>query len=288
MLLWSAAQGWALAWLILLIVQALLPVASVYLTRALVDRLVAAVGDGPTWSSLRPFVILAALLAGLVLLQDLLRGVTGWLRTAQAEWFTNYVNSLIHRQLLSADMAFYEWPEVYDHLHQARSEVGHRPVALIASLGGLLQNGVTLFAMGAVLIPYGLWLPVVLVVSTLPALYVVLHFTLRQHQWRLRTTPEERRTWYYSWVFTSGETVAEVRLFGLGGHFQRLYQTLRQRLRVERLRMASQQAVAELAAGALASLATVQWPGCSDGRSRGGQASAMWHCSIRHSSKASA
>jgi ATP-binding cassette subfamily B protein len=108
-----------------------------------------------------------------------------------------------------------------------------------------------------VLIPYGLWLPVVLVTSTLPALYVVLHFTLRQHQRRVRTTPDERRTWYYDWVLTSGETAAEVRLFALGGHFQRLYQTLRRRLRGERLRMARQQALAELAAGALATLATV-------------------------------
>ena len=118
------------------------------------------------------------------------------------------------------------------------------------------RTAITLMAMGLVLIPYGLWLPVVLLASTLPALYVVLHFTLRQHQWRLRTTPDERRTWYYDWVLTTGETAAEVRLFGLGGHFQALYQALRRRLRRERLRMARHQVVAELGAGAVALLAT--------------------------------
>ena len=42
-------------------------------------------------------------------------------------------------------------------------------MALLESMGSLLQNGVTLMAMGVVLIPYGLWLPVVLLASTLPA-----------------------------------------------------------------------------------------------------------------------
>jgi ATP-binding cassette subfamily B protein len=256
LLVWSAARGWTLAWLGLLLTQGLLPVATVYLTRALVDALAAVIGAGGTWISLRPLVVLASLLAGTILLIDLLRGITNWVRTAQAELLTDHVTGLIHRQSLAADLAFYEWPEYYDHLHRARGEAGYRPVALLESMGSLLQNGITLLAMAAVLIPYGRWLPLVLLASTLPALYVVLHFTLRQHQWRLRTTPDERRTWYYYWVLTAGETAAEVRLFGLGDHFQSLYRVLRARLRRGRLRMARQEMLAELGASAVALLAT--------------------------------
>jgi ATP-binding cassette subfamily B protein len=255
-LVWSAARGWTLAWLALLSAQGLLPVATVYQTRALVDRLAAAVGGGASWSTLRPIAISAALLAATLLAIDLLRGVTGWVRTVQADLLKEHVTDLIQRQSLAADLAFYEWPEYYDHLHRARSEAGYRPVALLESLGGLLQNGITLVAMGAVLVPYGAWLPVVLLLSTLPALAVVLHFTLCQHDWRLRSTPEERRSWYYDRLLSAGETAAEVRLFGLGGHFQGLYRDLRRRLRRERLRMARYQALAELGAGAVALLAT--------------------------------
>ena len=255
-LVWSASRGWTLAWLVLLMVQGLLPVATVYLSRALVDRLATALGGGANWASVRPLVILATLLAATILLIDLLRGLTGWIRTAQAEYLNDHVTELIHRQSLAADLAFYEWPEYFDHLHRARGEAGHRPVALLESMGSLLQNGITLIAMGAVLIPYGFWLPVLLLAGTLPALFVVLHFTLRQHQWRLRTTPDERRIWYYDWVLTAGETAAEVRLFGLGGHFQALYQALRRRLRRERLQMARHQVIAELGASAIALAAT--------------------------------
>jgi ATP-binding cassette subfamily B protein len=255
-LVWSAARGWALAWLACLVVQGLLPVATVYLTRALVDRLASGLGTGATWSSLRPVVIPAALLGGTLLLIELLRGIAGWIRAAQAEYLKDHVTDLIQRKSMAADLAFYEWPEYYDHLHRARAEASYRPVALLESVGGLLQNGLTLTAMGVILIPYSVWLPVALVVSTIPALYVVLSFTLRQHQWRLQTTVEERRTWYYDWVLTTGETAAEVRLFGLGGHFRSLYQALRRRLRRERLRMARQEVLAELGASTIALLAT--------------------------------
>jgi ATP-binding cassette subfamily B protein len=255
-LLWSAARGWTVAWLVLLVIQGLLPVATVYLSRGLVDRLATALGAGITWPVLRPLLVLAALLAATLLLIELLRGATGWVRTAQAEYLNDHFTSLIHRQSLGADLAFYEWPEYYDHLHRARDEAGHRPVALLENMGSLLQNGITLVAMGLVLIPYGVWLPLLLLASTLPALFVVLHFTLRQHEWRRRTTPDQRRIWYYDWVLTAGETAAEIRIFALGDHFRTLFQALRRRLRGERLRIARHQAAAELGASAIALTAT--------------------------------
>jgi ATP-binding cassette subfamily B protein len=255
-LVWAAAPRWALAWVALLLAQGLLPVATVYLTRLLVDGLVAAAGAGGTWQALGPLLLLVALLAGVVLLAEALRCAAGWVRAAQAELVKDHISALIHRKSVAADLAFYESPEFYDHLHRARDQAGHRPVALVEGLGQLLQNGVTLLAMGAVLIPFGAWLPAALLASTLPAFAVVLHYGVQQHRWRQRTTADERRTWYYDWLLTGGESAAELRLFGLGGPFQALYQALRRRLRGERLRLARQEALAELAAGTVALLVT--------------------------------
>ena len=222
----------------------------------LVDGLVAAGGAGGTWPTLAPLLLLVALLAGVMLLAEVLRSAAGWVRAAQAELVKDHISALIHQQSVAADLAFYESPDFYDRLHRARAEAGFRPVALVEGLGQLLQNGVTLLAMGAVLVPFGVWLPVALLLSTLPAFAVVLHYGLEQHHWRQRTTADERRTWYYDWLLTSGETAAELRLFGLGPLFQSLYQVLRRRLREERLRLARTEAVAELAAGTVALLIT--------------------------------
>jgi ATP-binding cassette subfamily B protein len=203
-------------------------------------------------------------MALVLLLIELLRGALGWIRAVQSELVQDHITSLIHEKSVAVDLAFYDLPEYYDHLHRARGEASYRPIALLESMGSLLQNGITLAAMLVILAPYGLWLPAALLASTLPALYVVVRYTIIQHAWRLRTTADERRTWYYDWLVTARESASELRLFDLGSYFRAAYQTLRRRLRDERLGMARGQALAQLAAGAAAlavSSAAMAWIG---------------------------
>jgi len=261
-LVWTAARPWMVAWVIVLVLQGLLPAASVHLTRILVDALVSAVGSRGDWATIRPGFVPAGLLAGTLLLAEILRAAGGWIRSVQAELVTEHINSLIHAKSVAIDLAFYDLPEYYDHLHRARAEAGYRPVVLLENMGSLLQNSVTLGAMLVILAPYGLWVPAALLVSTLPALFVVIRYTLRQHAWRRRTTRDERRTWYYDWLLTARDSAAEIRLFNLGEDFREAYRTLRSRLCLERLRMARAQTVAQLPAGGAALLvagASVVW-----------------------------
>lgn len=261
-LVWSAARRWSLLWGVLLAVLGVLPVAIVFLTRALVDSLAGIVGSAAEWSSIVPILILAALMGGVLLLGELLRGASDWVRTVQAKLVEDYVSGLVQEKSTTVDLAFYESPDYHDHLHRARAEATSRPIALLENGGSLIQNSITLVAMAAVLIPYGLWMPVALVVSTLPALVVVLRFAVRKHKWRSRTTEDERRTAYYDWLVTAGATAAELRLFGLGNYFRSAYQTLRARLRREHLQLYKAQGLADLAASAIAlmiSAACLAW-----------------------------
>ncbi len=243
-LVWDGSRGWTLAWAALLVVQGLLPAATVTLTRELVNALVA--------RDVRQSILLAAAMALVLLLGELLRGAAGWIRTVQSELVQDHINALIHRKSMAVDLEFYDLPEYFDHLHRARAEAGYRPIALLESMGSLMQNGITLAAMLVILAPYGVWLPLALLCGTMPALYVVVRYTLVQHAWRLRTTADERRTWYYDWLLTARESAAELRLFDLGGRFRASYEALRLRLRGERIGMARGQALAQLAAGAAA------------------------------------
>src|SRR5881628_3400794 len=124
-----------MAWAALLVVQGLLPVATVYLTRTLVDRFVIVFRTHGDAQSLRSALVPAALMAGVLLVTEILRGVASWIRTAQSDLVQDHISSLIHRQSVGADLAFYETPEFYDHLHRARSEASFRPVALLDTLG---------------------------------------------------------------------------------------------------------------------------------------------------------
>lgn len=255
-LVWAAAPGWSLAWGLLLLLQGLLPVATVYLSRLLVDSLVAAVNAEGAWERLQPVAILAALMAGLLLLGEFLQGAAEWVRAAQSEHLQDRVSALVHTKTVAVDLAFYDSPDYYDRLHRATNEAAGRPLALLESVGALLQNSLTLLGMAAILVPYGLWLPLVLLASTLPALYVALRFNRRFHFWRRQTTQDRRWVQYFHVMLTIKAAAAEVRLFGLGEQFQAAFQALRAKLRKERIDLSREQTLARLAAGALALLAS--------------------------------
>ena len=154
---------------------------------------------------------------------ELLHGFSRWMRTVVAELLHDHIGGLIHTKSARIDLAFYDWPEYFDHLYRARSEAYYRPHTLLEDTGSMIQDGITLGAMVAILIPFGAWIPLVLLGSCIPALIVVLRFAALQHDLRVRTTADERRTCYYDWLLTDRSVAPEIRLFNTGEHFQKAY-----------------------------------------------------------------
>ncbi len=249
LLVWQAARAWSIGWVALLLARGLLPVAQVYLTRSLVNSVLAAMRPGGVYG---PAIRDASFMAAVLLGMEALRTLETWVRTAQAELVRNHISRLVQEKSAEADLGFYETPEFFDHLHRARAEAASVPLALIENLGGLAQNGITLVAMAGVLTMFGIWLPVALVASGVPAMYVLLHYAARSHAWSVRTTSDDRRSNYYDFVLTSRENAPELRLFGLAGYFRSRFDALRGRLAGERIDLARQQSVAEFLASAAA------------------------------------
>lgn len=254
-LIWAAAPRWTVAWAVLLFLQGIQPLAAVYLIKLVVDSLVSAANAGGDWAHLRPAIFLIALTVGVMLLAEVLQGLSDLVRTAQSELVQDYIKGLVHEQSATMDLSVHDSSEYQDRLDRARSEAGTRPLALLESAGSLVQNGITLLAMAAVLAPFGLWLPLVLLLSTLPAFAVVMFFDRRYHNWWLYRTSERRWAQYYDLLLTHSVTAAELRLFGLATHFQSGYQQIRKLLRTERLEQISKQSRARLGATAFAQLA---------------------------------
>ena len=251
-LAWDAAPRWTAASAALLAIQALLPVATVWLSRSLVNGTIAALRSAGDARSLRPAILSALLLGAAALGGEAVRSLSVWVRTNQGELVQDLILALVHRKSVEVDLAFYDSPDFFDRLHRARAEAYYRPLALIDSVANLAQNGISLAAMFFVLLTFGPWMPIALAAATVPALWVVLRYAVRQHELRLRTTGVDRRAWYYDWLLTSRETAAELRLFGLGSSFRVTFDGLRATLRNQRLALARGNAVAEMAAGTAA------------------------------------
>lgn len=247
-----AAGGWFAGWVVLLVLQGVLPVAVVYLSRDVINGLVLFIRSGGQWSASGPGVRAAILLAIMLLASEVLSSAISYVRTVQSDRFRDFITGLIQEKSATVDLEFYDSPEFFDHLHRAKDEATYRPVQLIETLGTLVQNTITLVAMAGVLLPYGAWLPLVLVLGTLPAFWVVIRYSLLEHNWRRRVTPDDRRSWYYDWLLTMAEPAAEMRLFALGDFFREAYDELRAKLRDQHRSLARRRAMAESGAGIVA------------------------------------
>ena len=259
-----AAGRQAIVWMLLLLVQGLLPVATVYLTRMLVDGIAAMVGAGGGWRNMATLLPAGAAMALVLIAGEVFQSIGSWVRTAQAERVQDHVHELIHEQAMRLDLSFYDDPGYYDQLHRARIDALSRPSALIENAGALVQSLITLAAMGGVLLTFGIWIPLLLLFSTLPALWVVLSHTIRFHRWRIQNTTAIRKTSYYDLMLTQHQSAAEMRLFGLGDYFRSLFRELRARLRREKMNLVRSEAAAHATASliGLASMAgALAWMG---------------------------
>lgn len=253
-LIWASGKIWVAAQIFLSVARGILPASLVYLTKQFVDNLVLTVNSHEHFSKV---ILPGALLGGVMVLSELLGNLSQMAYAAHAEKLQDYIFALIHEKSVKADLAFYEQAEFYDQLHRAGSEARYRPVELTAQLGSLLQSCITLGAMSLILLQYGVWLPLVLIVSTLPTIYVILNSSLQLYDWQRRKTAQERRANYYNEVLTGSENAAELRLFGLGDYFRQKFGELRVTLRKQRLQLAIRQRVAELFATLAALMLTL-------------------------------
>lgn len=253
-LVWAAAPRWTIAWLVVLLIQGVLPVATVYLTRPVVDGLAGLIAGGVTPAEIERVLTLLALLAGAILLGGVLQTVLAWVRAVQGELVQHYVSGLVHAKSTEVDLAFYESAEYYDQMHRAREGAASRPLALLENIGGLVQSGVTLAGMAVLLLSFGWWVPLVLFVGAIPALVIVLRQSRRYHRWWAGTTPTRRKISYYDWMLTNSYPAAELRLFGLGAPFRAAFQRLGAGLLKERSALLKEQIGAQLASSLVALL----------------------------------
>ncbi|WP_089717852.1 ABC transporter ATP-binding protein [Candidatus Entotheonella palauensis] len=254
-LVWQASRGWTLFWAMLLLVQSILPVISVYLTRDIVDHLVPRLGQATSFHDMTPALLPIALLAGVMVLTQIISSLATWVHTSQSNRVQDYMSGLVHAKATQLDLTHFDSADYFDCLERARTEAAHCPLALLRSMGQLVQQSLTLVAMLGVLLPFGWWIPLLLLVSTAPAFIVLIRITIRQHNWFVRHTVNRRWTQYYDWILTARETATELRLFNVMDHFRQAYQDLRRQICNDQERLALEQALAQWAAGLFGLLA---------------------------------
>ena len=253
-LVWAASPKWTLVNTLLLVLQGFLPLAALYLIKLIIDAISQAIqsetGEGP----LSRVILLVAIAAGVAVAQAGVQRLAAYATEAQAANVTDYVHEVMHKKSIELDLAYYENPDYYDTLHRAQREGPYRPTTIVNGLNLVGKNAVSLIVMVGLLFTFHWSVGLLLFVSTLPGLWVQIHFARKNFRWQKEITPSERRASYYSWILTSDSHAKEVRLFDLGGYFSDGFNALRSKIRGERLSLAGQRSFAEFLSQSFAAL----------------------------------
>ncbi|MBC6418416.1 MAG: ABC transporter ATP-binding protein [Prochloron sp. SP5CPC1] len=248
-LVWGAAPNWTAARLILLLTQGLLPIASLYLTKLIIDGISTSFPTAntaninnpiTTFQELIPLLLLAGAIA---LLGMMLTSLTEVVNTAQSEKVTNFMQDLLHGKSIEVDLEYYENPQYHDTLQRAQHEASFRPNRILTLLAEVLQNGIALVALTGLLFSLYWGVAAVLFVATLPRAFVRVKYARVLYQWQRKRTALQRQARYLSLLLTGEMFAKEVRLFDLGALFRSRFRNLQEKIYQERLAIATKQAI---------------------------------------------
>ena len=243
---WEAARGWALTNVLITPAQGAFSLLQLYMMKLMVDAVAAGVTADDKAPALQRALLVVAITGSAAALSALLNAVAGYATQAQSQRFTDHMQAVVHAKCLEVDLEYYENAKYYDSLHRAQGEAASRPLRIVGDLVGLTQSIVTGAAVVGLLVRLHWSIPLVLLATSIPAVWVRLRYARLTYDWQRERTPEQRRASYVNWILTGEPYAKEVRLFDLGEHFQERYRELRTVLRGESLGLSRRQAAANL------------------------------------------
>jgi ATP-binding cassette subfamily B protein len=233
-MVWRTSPGLTLATGALRIGRALLPIATLYVGKLIIDEVVRLVGShGATTATLAdpfegPLARLAMLVAiefALAIASDVLGRTVSLIDALLSEKFSNATSLRLMAHAATLDLEDFEDPDLQDSLERARRQAAGRST-LMGELFGQAQDFVTIVSFGAGLVVYAPWLIVLLAIALVPAFIGEAYFNARSYTLNYVRTPERRELDYIRQTGASVETAKEVKIFGLNAFLIERYRTL--------------------------------------------------------------
>lgn len=234
-LVWGTHRGYATAIIILRLLRAALPVASLWIGKLIIDGVIAArevsltevslAGDLFANAEVRRLAWLVLLEIAIVVSGDTLARISALIEGLLGDLFSNYTSVRLMEHAATLDLYQFENPNFYDVLERARRQTTGR-IGLLAQLLTLAQDAITLVSLSAGLLIFNKWLLLLLIVSVLPGFISATRFAALEYSLLYRWTPERRWLDYLRFLGASDRTAKEVQVFGLADWIIERYRSL--------------------------------------------------------------
>ena len=226
-MVWDTSPPLVFATTGLRLVRALLPLSMLWVSKLILDGVVAWIkrGNGNAGALWK----LVTLELGLAVLSDLLARANSLADSLLGDRFTNRISVRLIEHATQLDLASFEDPVFYDKLERARRQTTGR-IGLLAAVLNVGQDTLSLISLSAGLIVFSPWLMLLLVAAVIPAFLGETHFTTLAYSVLYRWTPQRRLLDYIRMLGASNQSAKEVKIFGLGPHLSERYREVSERI----------------------------------------------------------
>ena len=233
-LIWDTSRPYTLLTLVLRLVRALLPVATLFVGKLIIDEVLRLAGIPNAPAGLKEWlasglvnhlVRLLVLEFALAVVSDVLGRLVSLFDSLLSEQFTNATSIRLMAHAATLDLKDFEDSELQDRLERARRQTTGRMV-LMSQLFGQAQDIVTIISFAAGLMIYAPWLILLLALALVPAFAGEAHFNAQSYSLAYARTPERRELDYLRQTAASVESAKEVKIFGLSGFLIERYHRL--------------------------------------------------------------
>ena len=233
-MVWATSPTLTATTIALRLMRALLPVATLYIGKLIIDDVVMLVQlpDKPVtlqqWLDSGHLNRLGLLLGAefaVAVAADVLGRIVSLLDGLLAERVSTSSSVRLMEHAATLDLEDFEDAEFQDQLERARRQTSGR-MTLMSQLFSQAQDLVTVASLAAGLIVFAPWLIVLLLVALVPAFLGEAHFNAKSYSLDFGRTPERRELDYVRQTAASAETAKEVKIFGLNGFLIDRYRRL--------------------------------------------------------------
>lgn len=189
----------------------------------LIDNLI--VSHGATSKASIPLIIIVILGARYTI--NLVSSLTSW--TFQQVYFDylmryklqNYIAYKFYKKLAYLDIAHLENPDTQNLITKARDTMLWRLPDMLRQFAYFLSSLVSVVATFIILLPFGLWISLVVFTSSIPLLYLRTRYG--SIQWSIwgSGAPENRMLWYLQGLISYPTAIREMKIFKSAGEMLR-------------------------------------------------------------------
>lgn len=237
---WSAAPQWTVLSTFLLIVQSVIPLATLYIFKLVVDHLTKENEHSAIGVDFQSLVALIAAALGLAIIGNLCNALMGYANEMQTHLVADYMQRLVQTKSIDMDLAYYEHSQFYDKLHRAQREAPSRPLRIISGLTALALNSLTLLGAFSLLLIFNWAVVMVVLAASIPVLIYRIRYAKALYQLNREKTASERLSRYFNDVITTAENAKEVRAFGFGPLIAHRFSEIRLMIRASLHRISAQ------------------------------------------------